>query len=239
MLGVIGAGRCGFCGHRGEYEVAEKPLRESHNCAACHASLRYRVQASAITASYGCPDASFVDLLGQPSFRALTIYEPGIIGPFRPRLRKLRGYLNSYYWPDVAPGAKHDGVRCEDLRSLTFSGESMDLVISSDIFEHVREPMLGFAELFRVLRPGGFHIFTVPLRWPLPSATQARVDCSGPEDVFLLPEVYHGSPHDPKGSLVYNDFGMDLPDNLRELGFETVVHHGYRQAVTFASRKPA
>jgi SAM-dependent methyltransferase len=111
-------------------------------------------------------------------------------------------------------------------------------VITSDIFEHVRGPMPAFAEIFRVLRPGAYHIFTVPLRWPLPSITESRVDFSGSEDVFLAPPVYHGSPTDPNGSLVYTDFGMDLPEELRRIGFETVVHHGYEHAITFASRKP-
>jgi SAM-dependent methyltransferase len=98
--------------------------------------------------------------------------------------------------------------------------------------------MSAFAEIFRVLRPGGYHIFTVPLRWPLPAATRPRVDSSGPEDVFLVPPVYHGSPTDRKGSLVYTDFGMDLPEQLRNLGFETATHHGHTCAITFVSRKP-
>ena len=238
MFGVIGSGRCGFCGHTGEFVVAELPPLEPHDCEACGAQLRYRMQARAIAAAYGMPDEPFTTVIKQKSFRGLAIYEPGIVGPFRRKLAKVRGYVNSYYWPDVALGDERDGVRCEDLRRLTFADASIDLVISSDIFEHVRGPMEGFAEIFRVLRPGGFHIFTVPMKWPLPRITQPRVDWSGAEDVFLLPARYHGSPRDPQGSLVYNDFGMDLPERLRELGFETATHHGYRNAVTFVSRKP-
>jgi SAM-dependent methyltransferase len=139
----------------------------------------------------------------------------------------------------VPPGSEHEGVRCEDLRHLTLADECVDLVVTSDIFEHVRDPMPAFAELYRVLRPGGHHIFTVPIFWPLQPTSVARVDWSGPEDVFLVEPVYHGSPTDPQGSLVYTDFGMDLPEQLREIGFETCAHHGYRNAVTFVSRKPA
>lgn len=235
---VVGAGRCGVCGHTGEYHRTEAPTRESHECTACRASLRYRLQANAITATYGLPDAPLAKLLDEASFRELAIYEPGIIGPFRSLLSSLPGYCNSYYWSHVAPGEEHEGVRCEDLRRLSFSDHSLDLVISSDILEHVRGPMPAFAEIFRALRPGGHHIFTVPLPWPLPSTTKARVDYSGPDDRFLAPPEYHGSPVDPKGSLVYTDFGMDLPEQLRELGFETVTHHGYKNAVAFVSRKP-
>ena len=226
-----------MCGHTAEYVRFEAPTRENHLCQGCGASLRYRLQANAITAAYGWPDVPLARLAEERFFRELVIYEPGMIGPFRHLLMELPGYVNSYFWPEVAPGDEHEGVRCEDLRHLTFGDESMDLVISSDILEHVRGPMQAFAEIFRVLRPDGYHIFTVPLRWPLPGTTQARVDCSGPEDKFLVPPEYHGSPHDPKGSLVYTDFGMDLPEQLRELGFDTTAHHGYRHAVTFVSRK--
>ena len=213
-------------------------MREHHACRGCGASLRYRLQASAITATYGRPGATLAELVLDPSFRKLAIYEPGIVGPFRALLRELPGYVDSYFWPDVPPGDARDRVRCEDLRDLTFSDESFDLVITSDIFEHVRGPMAAFAEIFRILRPGGHHIFTVPLRWPLPATTESRVDYSGPEDVFLAPPIYHGSPTDPKGSLVYTDFGMDLPEELRGLGFETVTHHGHTYALTFVSRTP-
>jgi SAM-dependent methyltransferase len=223
---ILNAGRCDVCGHTGEYERWDAPMREHHACRGCGALLRYRLQARAIAATYGRVDATLAELVVEPSFSELAIYEPGIIGPLRVLLSDLPGYVNSYYWPDLAPGEERDGVRCEDLRNLTFADHSFDLVISSDIFEHVRGPMEGFAEIFRVLRPGGHHIFTVPLRWPLPGTTQPRVDYSGPEDVFTLPPVYHGSPTDPKGSLVYTDFGMDLPEELRDLGFETVTHHG-------------
>ena len=238
MSAVLEAGECGVCGHTGEYVRSDLPTRESYHCQACGASLRYRQQASAITAAYGQPGAPFVKWLDQDSVRELVIYEPGIVGPFRHLLRGLPGYCNSYYWPGIAPGEEHEGVRCEDLRRLTFADDSMDLVISSDIYEHVRGPGEAFAEIFRVLRPGGRHIFTVPLFWPLPSTTQPRIDYSGPEDKFLVPPIYHGNPVDPQGSLVYTDFGMDLPEGLRWLGFETVTHHGYRNAITFVSQKP-
>jgi SAM-dependent methyltransferase len=235
----MGAGSCTVCGHIGDYVRTEAPTRENHECASCRASLRYRQQAATITATYGTPGQSLTDLLHDPLFRELAIFEPGIIGPFRRLLRGLAHYVNSYFWDDVAPGTQREGVRCEDLRSLTLPAASQDLVISSDIFEHVRGPMLAFAELYRVLKPGGHHIFTVPLRWPFPGTTLARVDYSGAEDVLLAPAEYHGSPVDPRGSLVYTDFGMDLPEQLRELGFDTVTHHGYRNAITFVARKPA
>jgi SAM-dependent methyltransferase len=129
----------------------------------------------------------------------------------------------------------HDGVRCEDLHALTFADERFDLVITSDIFEHVRRPLLGFSEIRRVLRTGGHHVFTIPLKWPLDSVSRPRVDTSGAEDVHVVPPVYHGSPTDPQGSLVYYDWGTDLVHLLAALGLPTRLLEGYFHNVTFDS----
>lgn len=40
--------------------------------------------------------------------------------------------------------------------------QSVDLVIATDVIEHVDEDQLGLAEIHRVLRPGGTVLFTVP-----------------------------------------------------------------------------
>ena len=233
---VIGAGSCAVCGHSGDYVCTDAPTRENYACGSCRASLRYRAQAAAISAAYGRPAVPLASLIEQGLFDDLAIYEPGIIGPFRPLFRHLSGYVQSYFWPHDLE--EYEGVPREDLRQLTFAADSFDLVISSDILEHVRDPGEAFREIFRVLRPGGHHIFTVPLQWPLPSTTRSRVDYSGPEDKFLEPPQYHGSPVDGAGSLVYTDFGMDLPEGLRWVGFETLTHHLYRNAITFISRAP-
>lgn len=235
---IVDHGRCGVCGHVGDYLDEGRPLRENHRCRQCRATLRYRLQARTICAVFGSADCSLVDLAGRGVFDDKAIYEPGIIGPFRRVFARVSEYVTSGYWPDVAPGDDRDGVRCEDLERLTFSDESFDLVISSDIFEHVRRPYTAFAEIHRVLRAGGWHVFTVPLRWPPRPQDAPRVDTTTSEDVFLVEPRYHSSPTDPAGALVYTDFGMDLPENLRVIGFDTLTHHGYRQAMTFASRKP-
>jgi SAM-dependent methyltransferase len=229
-------GACSVCGEWGRFVHGERPIRESYPCPACGATLRYRHQAGVLLSLYAREGSRCLrELAGEQAFSALAIYEPGIIGPFRRLFAGLPSYTTSYYWPDVAPGELHEGVRCEDLHALTFAGESFDLVISSDIFEHVRRPLLAFAEVRRVLRPGGRHVFTVPLKWPVTERTVPRVDVGGPEDVHLLPPVYHGSPRDPQGSLVYNDFGTDLVQTLAALGLATRIVEGLMHNVTFVS----
>jgi SAM-dependent methyltransferase len=119
----------------------------------------------------------------------------------------------------VAPGTLRDGLRCEDLMALTFDDESFDLVVTSDIFEHVRRPYEGFAEVRRVLKSGGVHVFSVPVLDPMPAKSVDRVDTSGDEDVFLESPTYHGPTN--REHLVYTDFGQDMIDRLNAEGFPT------------------
>lgn len=231
-------GYCEVCGYIGAFQQLQGSIREGYKCSNCSASLRYRHQAAVIISKYtdGGSD-SFAELVKEPAFQQLHVYEPGIIGPFRKYLTEHPNYTTSYLWDDVELGDSKDGVRCENLERLTFDDDSFDLVISSDIFEHVRKPYEAFAEIHRVLKPGGMHVFTVPLKWPLPESTISRVDTSGAEDIPILPEIYHGSPTNSEGSLVYTDFGLDLAEDLEKIGFRTEVHKGAQYNVTFYSEK--
>jgi 2-polyprenyl-3-methyl-5-hydroxy-6-metoxy-1,4-benzoquinol methylase len=49
-----------------------------------------------------------------------------------------------------------------DLRKLKFKNNSFDLIICSDVLEHIKEDVRAFSELARVLMPGGRILLTVP-----------------------------------------------------------------------------
>jgi SAM-dependent methyltransferase len=52
-----------------------------------------------------------------------------------------------------------------DGRHLPFPDASFDAVLCSQVFEHVFTPAEFLAEIFRVLRPGGRLVLTVPFVW--------------------------------------------------------------------------
>jgi len=49
-----------------------------------------------------------------------------------------------------------------DLRHLPFAAESFDLVLATDVLEHIDDDQLAVEEIHRVLRPGGTALLTVP-----------------------------------------------------------------------------
>jgi SAM-dependent methyltransferase len=219
---------CPTCGNFGTFRQTQFRLRETFACRNCRSTARYQVQAEALVQAVGEPvGASLAEIVAAGALNSCRVYEVGVSGPFRALLASLPNYVKSFYWSDVPPGAVREGVSCQDLMRLTFPDKSFDVVITSDIMEHVRRPDQAFAEIRRVLTRGGIHVFTVPTNVPFARPTVRRVDVSGPEDLHILPPAYHGDGAGGR-SLVYNEFGGDLIDMLRDLGMSTQVfrHQG-------------
>lgn len=224
-----------MCGTDGTFSYQGGPPRESFECHRCHSTLRYRHQAEVLlTVCDGQSRKSIAELVSDREFAGKSIYEAAIGGSFRPYFADLPNYVNSYYWSDVRPGEVKHGIRSEDLERLTFDDRAFDLVLTSDVFEHVRHPWVAFAEVCRVLKPGGWHVFTVP--WFPIHPTRSRLDLSDGE-LLLMPRRIHGSPTDPAGSLVYTDFGRDLPERLTPLGFDVQVHGTVGRMFTVAAQR--
>jgi SAM-dependent methyltransferase len=67
--------------------------------------------------------------------------------------------------PDAAYWCSQKGlgiVRQGDIRALPLPDRSVDLVLATDVVEHVNEDGAALAEIHRVLRPGGIALITVP-----------------------------------------------------------------------------
>ena len=48
---------------------------------------------------------------------------------------------------------------------VPFDDNTFDLVVSNQVFEHVQNPDVAFAEIRRVLKPGGLSLHVFPARW--------------------------------------------------------------------------
>jgi len=109
---------------------------------------------------------------------------------------------------------------CQNLEELEFEDAAFDILITEDVFEHVYRPAKAFQEVYRILKPGGSHYFTIPFNFT--GQTVTRVEMDGTEEVHHLPAHYHGDKI--RGQvLVISDFGRDLMDDLSSIGFQTDV----------------
>ncbi len=148
-----------------------------------------------------------------PNYRDLVIHEtsPGNRGASTKLAQDCGGYSVSQYFKDVAPGKiNSSGVRCENLEKLSFDDSSFDIFVSQDVMEHVFDPEKAVCEIARVVKPGGAHIFTVPIinKWR-PTERWASLREDGDIAYHGTPE-YHGNPVDPDGALVTMHWGYDI-----------------------------
>jgi SAM-dependent methyltransferase len=127
-------------------------------------------------------------------------------------------------------GTTIDGARNEDVCRLTYPDASFDLVLSSDTLEHVPDFRAALRETRRILRPGGRHVFTVPIVASRAHTETRAVLGPGGRVEHRLPPIYHGRGaglyrHIPVGEdmLTFTEFGRDLVDHMREAGFEAEV----------------
>lgn len=149
------------------------------------------------------------------------------VTPFYRKLKQiLPGLIGSEY---MGPGYKSGQrvwdrrnwcwVRHEDLTALSFADKEFDLAITLDVFEHIPNYHKAFAELWRVLSPGGGLVFTIPF---FPDLETTRIRASVRSDgsiVHHLPPEIHGNPVSDEGALCFQNFGWDILSDLKKAGF--------------------
>lgn len=193
-------GQCPICDAATTFVAETSWLRDDFLCRTCGSIPRERALMVAI--------ARFL-----PDWPSRRIHEasPTGRGASAKLAKQAAGYSSSQFYPERAPGAVTGGSeRNEDLERLTFDNEAFDLFVTQDVMEHVFEPDRAFAEIARVLRPGGMHVFTTPLvNRHQPSEQRARRAPDGSIEHLSLPE-YHSNPVDPKGALVTFSWGYDI-----------------------------
>ena len=165
------------------------------------------------------------DLYGN-CFADDPIYIMEQLGPLYGFLKRRHPNLvgSEYLGAAVPLGAKNaQGIRNEDATTLTFADQELSAVLSFDVFEHMEDYPKALAECYRVLKPGGCLLFSVPFLYDSQETQRrARSSPGGPVE-HLLPPHYHGDPLSDQGILCYWDFGWSLLDELRQIGFKDAM----------------
>jgi len=108
----------------------------------------------------------------------------------------------------------------EDLTNLSFANAEFDLVISCDVLEHIPDYPKALEEIFRVLKKGGYFIFSVPFV-PGNQKTLVRAQIKNGKTKHILSPEYHGDPlKNDDGCLCFYHFGWDIIDKLKAIGFK-------------------
>lgn len=100
--------------------------------------------------------------------------------------RQLCTFVDSYTGADVSDFVLENlrkknlkGLKIREDSTLDVPDETFDAAICSEVFEHLYDPLAAAKELFRVIRPGGIFVATVPhfgyLPWRLRALLRAQV----------------------------------------------------------------
>jgi SAM-dependent methyltransferase len=200
--------------------------KESNDCWSCGAKLRCRRLARALLDLLGgeTPMRSLRDWSRGDQARALQIAEINRIDGIHETLSSLPGWVASEYVEGASLGSVRDGVRCEDLQGLSYEDGRFDLVLSSETLEHVPDLDRALRELHRVLRPGGAHVFTAPVRPGLAQGFARTMMQADGSIEHLAPLLCH--PGGDVGYPVFHEFGRDFPERLTAAGFDVEVRFG-------------
>jgi SAM-dependent methyltransferase len=224
--GVVAPMRCPVCGRLGAAVGFSDNLRETGRCRHCGATNRNRqvafVAARAVAELTALPVRSLADVREIPD---LVVYNTEAQGSLHEQLASMRGYrCSEYLGPDHEPGEVVGSTTHQDLMALSYDDMSIDLVLSSDVFEHVPDPYRAHAEVHRVLRPRGHHVFTVPFHQHAHlDDVRARMNDDGGVE-YLAEAIYHDDPVRPEGVLVFTIFGLEMLVRLAEVGFDTKMY---------------
>jgi Methyltransferase domain len=211
---ISNQGHCLICDSHVTFFSANAWLRDHYICNNCHSIPRERALMHCIEKYY-------------PNWKQLAIHEssPANRGASLKLRSNCKNYIGTQYFPNFRLGEIHpSGWRIEDLENQTFADESFDLTITQDVMEHVFNPARAFSEIARTLKPGGAHIFTVPLEKKEQASVVNAIKDENGNPVILLNADYHGNPVDSQGSLVTMYWGYDISEFiLKHSGLYTTI----------------
>jgi len=220
-------GFCNVAGSETEFIVASDDFRETVVSTVSSSINRHRQLVCAVSmALFGKPHVSLPDIATAINRDSLQVYiaETNSVLPIALK-RALRPELlvcSEYFGAGHESGEIVDGILNQDLQRTSFEDESFDIVITSEVFEHIPDAVAAEKEVMRILRKGGVYCFTVPF---LPAGDHdivlAEMHKNGKIEYFAEPQ-FHSDPIRPgEGALVYRLFSFhDLKQRFQAMGHE-------------------
>jgi SAM-dependent methyltransferase len=180
--------------------------REGHVCSGCQMSKRVRMLLWSIQKVF-------------PSLDELDVLHINQTNHLSRALSRAAELIETTYTPEKPIGEKINGLINEDLCRLTFPSNTFDLVVHSETLEHVYDYEKALREAERVLKPGGFQLYTVPVLHHRVTR-QRMISSESGKLVQLLPPSFHGEPGEFP---VIWEFGGDFLKKRRRMN--VIIHY--------------
>lgn len=214
---------CNVCGNqsRAIYDFPDIKIRTTHKigvlreslfCNCCGSTMRDRTLAAGILLvlnektgyKFKC-----INDLKENKYLLIKIWDTDNFSPISKILKNTNFYIRSSYLSTEKIGKELEKNYYNiNLEKISFESNTFDIIISSDVMEHVRDYKAAHMEISRVLKNGGKYIFTVPYDEHC-ETNHILVDTSTKNDIHLTEPHIHGDPI-TGGILAYRIFGKNI-----------------------------
>lgn len=216
---------CNVCGKISKIRIRSTNLREDCICKKCRSNSRKRHISSVFLKKLRNNSHTFSSLKSINSNLNISIYNVESNGALHNNLKHLKDYVCSEYFGSYESiGKEVNGVLNVDLMNTPFDSNLFDYIVSTEVFEHIPNPYKAFGEIYRILKPGGSHIFTVPYYSNKENDEVRAILNERNEIVHLLEPQYHGDPiRSDEGILVFTIFAKEMHSKLENIGFKVEI----------------
>ncbi|MFC2091746.1 class I SAM-dependent methyltransferase [Elusimicrobiota bacterium] len=126
----------------------------------------------------------------------------------------IMNYLNKqenieYIACDIDPSRYSKAIKV-DITDIIFADNSFDAIICNQVLEHIRDDLRAIKELYRVLKPGGWVLLSVPI-YGETTFEQPELDYKGREKMYGIGEHMRLN-------------GLDLERKLTKEGFSVSIY---------------
>ena len=180
--------------------------RERLICSRCNLSNRSRMVYS-ILELFPSQLETWITEQDTTFFRALT-----------QRFNHLVG--SEFLGQDWVSGQHNEkGLRHENISASSFSDSSLSCVVTLDTLEYVEKSHDALLEIYRILKPGGTLLATVPFDRESPINFERASKNEDGSYTYFAPPEFHSNPVQDEPLLYFRQFGWQMLQDLKECGF--------------------
>lgn len=233
--------KCNICNSNSQtsYDFPDLNIRKDHNigilretlqCKSCFETMRQRTLSFIFLEEFNnLAKTNFKSIynlsLSDFDNNQLAILDTDSFSKSSSLLKNKEFYNQSFYDHNLELGKQVSKRKYNiNLENISFDKESFDIVLTTEVMEHVRLYKRAHSEIYRILKRGGVYIFTVPY---IKSNYEhiELVEIKNDKDIFLVEPQYHGDPLNKKsGVLAYRVFGSVIKKELENIGFDVEYH---------------
>lgn len=195
---------CPVCGYTaGRFAPYTPTNRPNARCIECGSLERHRLQLLYLTQRTNL-------LTSHAPLKLLHFAPEKSLYPIISRHKHI-DYTACDLEPESADLRDIPNVQKADITHMPFAGNSFDVILCNHVLEHIEDDRRAMQELYRVMKPGGWGIFQVPIRWRYEKTYEdfSITTRSGRKKAFQQEDHVR-------------IYGRDYPDRLASAGFTVI-----------------